>query len=455
MKLESLRTILGNDGIVTDPSLNSAYTVDWTRRYKGYTPAVLLPRTTGQVSQIVKWCYENAIALVPQGGNTGMVGGATPVNGELVLSLKRMTAIEEVDDATGQIVTQAGATLGDVQQAASQVGWKYGVDLSARDSASIGGTIATNAGGSQVLRYGNTREQVLSLEAVSGTGDVIGDLRGLPKDNTGYHLPGLLCGSEGTLAVVTRARLRLVKPPEEELSILLGFRSLNEALEIVEEIRKSLDDVQACEIFFHNGLSLVCERFEIIPPWNEQLAAYLLVGIGGQPGLEERISNSPLSAFFNASHFVAYGNDSQSRKKLWQYRDLHTEAISAAGVPHKLDVSLPHGKLNEFCNNVQEVINAIDDQTQSFLFGHAGDGNIHVNILGPDPEDLEVDIAVLKYVASLGGSISAEHGIGRAKAHHLYLNRTPTEINIFQEIKSVFDPAGILNPGTILPQQEI
>ena len=162
MKLESLRTILGNDGIVTDPSLNSAYTVDWTRRYKGYTPAVLLPRTTGQVSQIVKWCYENAIALVPQGGNTGMVGGATPVNGELVLSLKRMTDIEEVDEATGQIVTQAGATLGDVQQAASQLGWKYGVDLSARDSASIGGTIATNAGGSQVLRYGNTREQVLS-----------------------------------------------------------------------------------------------------------------------------------------------------------------------------------------------------------------------------------------------------------------------------------------------------
>ena len=192
MELESLRTILGDKGIVTDPSLNSAYTVDWTRRYSGVTPAVLLPKTTEQVSRVVTWCYENSVALVPQGGNTGMVGGATPVNGELVLSLKRMTEIEEVDDATGQIVAQAGATLGDIQQAASRLGWKYGVDLSARDSASIGGTIATNAGGSQVLRHGNTREQILGLEAVSGTGDVIGDLRGLSKDNTGYHLPGLL-----------------------------------------------------------------------------------------------------------------------------------------------------------------------------------------------------------------------------------------------------------------------
>ena len=452
MELESLRTILGSDGIVTDPSLNSTYTVDWTRRYSGDTPAVLLPKTTEQVSQVVKWCYGNSVALVPQGGNTGMVGGATPVNGELVLSLKRMTDIEKTDDATGQIVTQAGATLGDVQQAASQVGWKYGVDLSARDSASIGGTIATNAGGSQVLRYGNTREQVLGLEAVSGTGEVIGDLRGLAKDNTGYHLPGLLCGSEGTLAVVTRARLRLVKPHKEELSILLGFQSLSEALGIVEEIRKSLEDVQACEVFFQNGLDLVCEKFKIAPPWNAQLGAYLLVDVGGQIGLEERISSSPLSAFLSTSNFVAYGNDSLSRKKLWQYRDLHTEAISAAGVPHKLDVSLPHGKLNEFCNHVQEVINTIDNETQLFLFGHAGDGNIHVNILGPDPEDLEVDTAVLKYVASLGGSISAEHGIGRAKAHHLYLNRTKIEIDIFREIKAVFDPGGILNPGTIFPQ---
>ena len=452
MELESLRTILGDKGIVTDPSLNSAYTVDWTRRYSGVTPAVLLPKTTEQVSRVVAWCYENSVALVPQGGNTGMVGGATPVNGELVLSLKRMTEIEEVDDTTGQIVAQAGATLGDIQQAASRLGWKYGVDLSARDSASIGGTIATNAGGSQVLRHGNTREQILGLEAVSGTGDVIGDLRGLSKDNTGYHLPGLLCGSEGTLAVVTRSRLRLVRPPEEELSILLGFQSLNEALGIVEEIRKSLEDVQACEVFFQNGLNLVCEKFGIPPPWNTQLVAYLLIDAGGQLGLEERISKGPLSNSLNASNFVAYGNDSQSRKRLWQYRDLHTEAISAAGIPHKLDVSLPHGKLNEFCNGVREVISEIDDQTQLFLFGHAGDGNIHVNILGPDADNLAVDAAVLKYVASLGGSISAEHGVGRAKAHHLYLNRTAAELDIFRKIKAVFDPAGILNPGAIFPR---
>ncbi|MEC7924726.1 MAG: FAD-binding oxidoreductase, partial [Actinomycetota bacterium] len=256
MDLQTLRDILGPEGVLADIAMHDGYTTDWTRRYVGFTPAVLFPKDTEQVSQVLRWCCTNSVAVVPQGGNTSMVGGATPMNGELILSLKRMKNLEETDDASGQLVVQAGVTLGDVQRAAIQLGWKYGIDLSARDSASIGGTIATNAGGTQVLRYGNTRQQVLGLEAVTGTGEIVGDLRGLTKDNTGYHLPGLLCGSEGTLAVVTRARLRLVKAPEEEVSILLGFQSLDETLYVVETVKKHLYEVQACEIFFHDGLSL-------------------------------------------------------------------------------------------------------------------------------------------------------------------------------------------------------
>ena len=450
MELQSLSNILGPEGIITDKALYASYTVDWTRRYTGFTSAILLPKNTEEVSQVLKWCFAHSAALVPQGGNTGMVGGATPMNGELVLSLKRMNAIEEVDDASGQLVTQSGTTLADVQRAAAVLGWKYGIDLSARDTASIGGTIATNAGGSQVLRYGNTRHQLLGVEAVTGTGDIIGDLRGLTKDNTGYHLPGLLCGSEGTLAIITKARLQLVKAPEEELSILLGFQSTDEALAVVATVKKYIDDIQACEIFFQDGLSLVCGQFGLNPPWEKPANTYLLIDAGGQSGLIERVHESPLSEFLNASKHVALGTDTSSRKKLWQYRDLHTDAISANGIPHKLDVTIPHGKLANFCNEIQRIVNSNGADNELFLFGHAGDGNIHVNILGPAPEDLQVDEAVLDFVASLGGSISAEHGVGRAKARHLYLNRTPEEITIFRKIKNAFDPAGILNPGAII-----
>jgi len=452
MDLQTLRDILGPEGVLTDIAMHGGYTTDWTRRYVGSTPAVLFPKDTEQVSQVLRWCYTNSVAVVPQGGNTSMVGGATPMNGELILSLKRMKNLEEIDDASGQLVVQAGVTLGDVQRAAIQLGWKYGIDLSARDSASIGGTIATNAGGTQVLRYGNTRQQVLGLEAVTGTGEIVGDLRGLTKDNTGYHLPGLLCGSEGTLAVVTRARLRLVKAPEEEVSILLGFQSLDETLYVVETVKKHLDEVQACEIFFHDGLSLACNQFGLAPPWGTQQNVYLLVDAGGQSGLTERIAQSPLAKILESSDYVAIGNDEISRKKIWQYRELLTEAISAIGVPHKLDVTIPHGKLAEFCDQVQNIVSSVDNEAKLFLFGHAGDGNIHVNILGPEPEDLGVDEAVLGFVAFLGGSISAEHGVGRAKSSHLHLNRTDTEIALFRRIKAAFDPAGIMNPGAIITE---
>jgi len=372
------------------------------------------------------------------------------MNSELVLSLSKMSDIEEVDDAGGQLVVQAGTTLGDVQRAASAIGWKYGIDLSARDSASIGGTIATNAGGTQVLRYGNTRQQILGLEAVTGSGKIIGDLRGLTKDNTGYHLPSLLCGSEGTLAVVTRARLRLVVSPEEEISLLLGFQSLPEALNAVQVAKKNLHDLQSCEMFFHDGLMLVCQQFNISPPWTSKCHVYLIVEVAGQSGLLNRIAQSPFSQFLDNSDYVGFGQDGLSRQRIWQYRELHTEAISAIGIPHKLDITIPHNRLSDFCTQVGDIVTSTDSGARVYMFGHAGDGNIHVNIVGPDPENLSVDEVVLRFVASLGGSISAEHGIGRAKVDYLHLSRTADEIALFRKIKEAFDPTGILNPGVII-----
>ena len=450
MDLKPLRNILGSEGVLTDKSSHGEYVTDWTRRYQGTTPAILFPKNTEQIVEIVQWCHSNSVSIIPQGGNTGMVGGATPMNNELVLSLSKMSDIEEVDDAGGQLVVQAGTTLGDVQRAASALGWKYGIDLSARDSASIGGTIATNAGGTQVLRYGNTRQQILGLEAVTGSGEIIGDLRGLTKDNTGYHLPSLLCGSEGTLAVVTRARLRLVVSPEEEISLLLGFQSLPEALNAVQVAKKNLHELQSCEIFFHDGLMLVCQQFNIPPPWTDKCHVYLIVEVAGQPGLLDRIAQSPFSQFLNNSDYVGFGQDGLSRRRIWQYRELHTEAISAIGIPHKLDITIPHNRLSDFCTQVGDIVRSTDSGARVYMFGHAGDGNIHVNIVGPDPDDLSVDEVVLRFVASLGGSISAEHGIGRAKVDYLHLSRTADEVALFRNIKEAFDPAGILNPGVII-----
>lgn len=458
MNIDALATIVGPGATVTDPDRLGAYTRDWTGRWEGTTPAVLLPSSTAQVAAIVAWCAESGTALVPQGGNTGMVGGGVPLGGEVILNLTRLANVE-VDAAAGTAVAGAGATLAAVQQAARDAGWMYGVDLGARDSATIGGTVATNAGGLHVIRYGDTRHQVLGIEAVTGTGETVGDLRGLHKDNTGYHLPSLLTGSEGTLAVITRVCLRLCVAPEETAVALLAFDTEADAFAAVGVIRQGVADLQALEIFFAEGVKLVCDTFDLAPPFPVDASrpnhgAYLLIEAAGANGVVDRLGEaiSMLDATLDAAIAdAAVATTEAQRAALWRYREAHSEAINLRGIPHKLDVTLPPDAMNTTIEAIRAVVrdNATPD-AELWLFGHAGDGNLHVNITGLEPGDHALDRRVLEVVATAGGSISAEHGIGRAKTNDLPLNRTPSELALAGRLKAAFDPAAILNPGVII-----
>jgi FAD/FMN-containing dehydrogenase len=366
-----------------------------------------------------------------------------------VLDLRRLDALGPVDVRAGQVTAQAGVTLARLHAHVRAAGWEYGVDLAARETATVGGTIATNAGGVHVLRYGSTRRQVLGVEAVFADGEVIRRLDGLEKDNTGYDLAGLLCGSEGTLAVITAARLRLVPRPAHVIVALLAFDDVDAALDAVGGLRRSLDCLQAVELFFQDGLDLVCDRLGLARPFAARHHAFVLVeaGAASDPTVEVGAVIDALPGLAD----VAVAGDERAARDLWRYREAHTEAINLLGAPHKLDVTLPADQLAGFVADVRDQVSAVAPDATVWLFGHAADGNIHVNVTGVDPDDDRVTDVVLHLVARRHGSISAEHGIGTAKRQWLHLVRARAEIDAFRAIKRALDPDRVLNPHVLLP----
>ena len=355
-----------------------------------------------------------------------------------------------MDTTASQVTVGAGVPIAALQTVAAVHDLAYGIDLASRDTATVGGTIATNAGGLRVLRYGDTRRQVVGIEAVLGDGSVVSHLSGLVRDNTGYHLPSLLAGSEGTLGIVTRARLRLVPAPTDHTVALLAFASPADAVASIAALQSSCATVEAIELFLPSGLALVTEATGAPPPFPSLAAhgAYLLVEAADRRDTASDLAESVASLEHVVD--VAVAVDAPRRAALWAYREHHTEAINRLGPPHKLDVAVPLGVLAEFLDEIPSVVADAFPAARTWLFGHAGDGNVHVNVTGVDPDDERVDEAVLRYTASLGGSISAEHGVGRAKQRWLGLNRSDNELDAFRAIKRALDPAGILNPGVLL-----
>ncbi len=413
MSFEShLRTLVGDAHVITDPDLKASYETDWTRRFSGSARVVVRPENVAEVAAVVKACANEGQPLIPQGGNTGLVGASVPRGGEVVLSLSRLATSEPVNTMAAQVTAGAGVTITTVQQAAREAGLMYGVDLASRDSATVGGTIATNAGGLRVLRYGATRAQLMGIEAVLPNGEVIERMNGLAKDNTGYDLAGLLTGSEGTLGVVTRAILRLWNPPTSRATALVGLESIADAITLLGRLR-GLASLDAIETFFEDGMALVCGHTGMSRPFPGTHGCYLLVECAGQTDPAEE-----LAALLDASPEVkaaAFAQERPQREALWRYREAHTESISANGVPHKLDVTLPLARMVEFEAAVRGAVEAASPGARAILFGHLGDGNLHVNVLGPADDDERADDAVLRLVASLGGSISAEHRDRRRK----------------------------------------
>tara|TARA_Y100000591_G_scaffold317450_1_gene327173 strand:+ start:757 stop:1833 length:1077 start_codon:yes stop_codon:yes gene_type:complete len=354
-----------------------------------------------------------------------------------------------------QVSLGAGVTLAQAQNHVSPFNLAIGVDLAARDSCTIGGMIATNAGGINVVRYGPMRDQLLGVEAVTADGSSISHLEGLEKDNTGYHLPGLFAGSEGSLAVITKARLRLHPQLDERCSAMLAFKSVGDAVSATAQLRRSVPDLHAVEVIFREAMDLVSDYISTSIPVRSDGSAWLIVEAASSSDPTDQLAQA-IGDLGDLVLDVAVGHDSTSRAGLWQFREKITEAIATRGTPHKLDVTLPASELAEFVSRIPEIISEVDRRATAVMFGHLGDGNVHVNVLGDDglEPDNEVESAVLGYVAQLGGSISAEHGIGTAKKEFLHLNRSGQEIAIFRAIKSSFDPKGILSPNTLIPAEE-
>jgi FAD/FMN-containing dehydrogenase len=410
---------------------------------------VVRPANTGEVAAVVRACADAGVAITVQGGNTGLVGGGVPAGGEVLLSLGRLTGLDPVDVLEAQVTAGAGVTLERLQQHCRRHRLDVGVDLAARSAATVGGLVATNAGGIRVVRYGSMREQVAGIEAVLADGSVVRRLVGLAKDNTGYDLAQLLAGSEGTLAVITTVRLRLVPLLPARTVALVAVDGVAGALDLLAAARAGLPSLSAAELFLANGLELVRAHGRLPAPFAEDHPAYVVLECAARTDPTDELLEVLGEAAAVRDATVA--SDVTGAARLWAYRETHTEAISAAGVPVKLDVSVPLRELAGLMDDLPATVTAAAPGARTIVFGHLGEGNLHVNVLDADGYAEQVTEAVLRMVAGRDGSISSEHGVGRAKAHWLSLSRSPEEIAAMQRIKNAMDPAGILNPGVLLP----
>ena len=445
----SLAGIVGEPHVLTGDAA-AGFAVDWTGRFLGYTPAVVRPGDTAEVAAVLALCTGAGVPVVPQGGNTGLVGGGVPLHGEVVLSLTRLNRLGPVDQDAGQVTAGAGVTLKHVADAGP--GLDLGILIASRDSATVGGAVATNAGGLRVLRFGPMRAQLRGIEAVLSDGTVLSHLAGLVKDNTGYDYPSLLAGSEGTLAVITAARLRLVPRLRDTVTALAGVGGLDELHALARQAVREVPGLVSAEFFTRTGLDILVAHAGLAPPWPVPAPAYLLLEASGPDALghlADVIGGRP--AAVAAGRQAAVAESAADRARLWSYRERHPDAAGFLGVPVKLDVSVPAAQWVRLASQAAAAVTDADPGAVVITFGHVADGNVHVNIVPAAPADGRHENAVFSLVASLGGSISAEHGIGALKARWLPLARIDAERALFARIRSAFDPSATLNPN-ILPR---
>jgi FAD/FMN-containing dehydrogenase len=443
---QALVEVVGSQHVLEDPELKSSYERDYTGRYGGSARLVVRPADTEQVGGVMAVCARADAAVVPQGGNTGLVGAGVPRHNEVLISLQRLDQIGEVDEAIGQVTVGAGATLAALQEAAKAADQDAALDFGARDSCTVGGVVACNAGGARALRHGTARAHVVGLEAVLADGSVVSRLAGLTKDNAGYDLPELLVGSEGTLGIITRVRWKLAPLLSARVAALVGVNTAGEAAALLASLRAHAPSLESCDFFLDEGLELVLEHQQRESPIRSRSPFYVLAECAAQSDPTEELAAALQHAGIDDALIA---DDTASRRGLWTLREGHTDAINAAGVPHKLDVGVPLHELGRFIDEVPRVVQRAG-AGRVILFGHLGDGNVHVNVLGADPDDERADEAVLELAIECGGTISAEHGVGVAKAAYLERARGPIELAAMRAIKRALDPHNLLNPGAVL-----
>jgi FAD/FMN-containing dehydrogenase len=454
--LAELASRLPDLRLLTEPGDLEYYGRDWTRRWTPAPLAIALPASIEEVQGIVRWANQHQVAIVPSGGRTGLSGGAVAANGELVLSLARMNRVLGFDAVDRTLTVQPGIALEAVHTAARERGLIYPVDFAARGSCSIGGNIATNAGGIRVIRYGNTREWIAGLKVVAGNGELLDLNRALIKNSSGYDLRQLMIGSEGTLGIVVEATLRLTEPPPASQVMLLALPDMDALMQVFALFRAQLP-LQAFEFFTDVALKHVLAH-------GAQRAIdgdYPYYVVTEFDALDERAQEAALAVFEQGMEqgLIADGVMAQSEAQaaaLWRLREGITESL-AVHKPYKNDISVRISAVPGFLQEIQALLTQAYPQMEVVWFGHIGDGNLHINVLKP-PSLSDADfIAQCEHVTKLlaqtlqrhGGSISAEHGIGLVKRAYLESTRSAAEIALMRGVKTVFDPNGILNPGKL------
>ena len=464
--LEQLRSICGPDHVLTEGDL-SAWEVDWRKRSHGKALAVVRPGNTDEVAQVVKACVSARVSLVPQGGNTGLVVGSTPDDSgsQLVLSLQRLHAVREIDAANLTITVEAGCVLQHLQEAALQAGFLFPLSLAAEGSCTLGGNLATNAGGTQVLRYGNARDLCLGLEVVTAAGEVWHGLSGLRKDNTGYDLRDLYIGSEGTLGVITAATLKLYPLPAARLTAWAAVASMDEAVALLGLAQQHLGaSLTGFEVMGQFALSLVVKHFvQLKVPFHDSAAFGVLLECSDQESEAharaqfERLLEAALAKGCISDAVVA--ESLAQARQLWHVRESIPLAQAEEGLNIKHDISVPVSRIPEFVRSTDALLKQALPGVRLVNFGHLGDGNLHYNVQAPagvdaavfmrEREDV-VNTLVFDAVQRFGGSISAEHGVGTLKVSKLEQHKSPVALSLMRSIKTALDPHNLMNPGKLL-----
>lgn len=465
--IQNLTERLGPKGVITDPHDIAPWLVDWRGRFHGQSAAILAPATTAEVALIVGMASAAGVALVPQGGNTSMVGGATPPadGSALILSLRRLNRIRQVDPVGDIAIAEAGVILADLHDAAKAVGRRFPLTLGARGSATIGGLASTNAGGTQVLRFGTMRSLVAGIEAVLPDGSVHDGLAVLKKDNRGYDLTQLLVGAEGTLGIITAATLRLVPDVRARAVAWAGLATPDDALAVLRRMEAATDSIESFEIIPDHSLGLVLAHvpgarapLDGSHPWHILVEAVTTGEDAEQPAaVLERLLVSAIADDLVADAVIA-ANEAQA-EAFWRLRDSISAAERASGPAVQHDISVPVAVMPRFMVSAARAVEARFAGTTAGAFGHLGDGNVHFHVRAPAGVDGDrwyaeqapmITPFVHDLVTAVGGSISAEHGIGQMKLHELERLSSPARLSASRSIKRALDPGQIMNPGKLV-----
>jgi len=465
--LDRIRSIVGPTGLITEPADMAPYLAEWRGRFKGNSPAVVRPASTEEVAAVVTACAEAGQPIVPQGGNTSLVGGSIPYEAgtEIVLSLSRMNRIRDLDPLNYTMTAEAGVVLKTAQEAAKDQDRLLPMSLGAEGTCQIGGLISTNAGGINVLRYGNMRDLVLGLEVVLPDGRVWNGLRRLRKNNTGYDLKHLFIGGEGTLGIITAAVLKLYPRPRQVETAFVAVPDPESAIELLARLRSASGDaVAAYELMSRRCLEFALKHVAgTVDPLSEPSPWYVLTELtaGTQSDAFRENFEAALGEAFEAglaTDATLAASETQSNQ-LWFIREAIVEAQKFEGGSIKNDVSIPVSRVAEFLEKATAAVEAACPGIRATPFGHVGDGNIHFNLSQPEGVDTasymdrweEITHLVNEIVLELDGSISAEHGVGRFKKDDMPHIKSPVELDLMRAVKAALDPRGIMNPGKLLP----